>query len=344
MSTASKALEDIVGLILYSEWHDARSVVKYTDVDYRVFSDAASFVLHLGLERRTSSLLNNLCQSCDRSCIASPYTRETYRYTPLLALLLTPNGWLHPSFGKYLFALCDLINGILIYQLLKTDILPLTLASTGTSEKKGADEHTSDAKEIERKATIYSAVHLLNPLVFSISTRGSSESVLSLFGRWDLSAVLLGLSTHWKIYPIIYGVGCLGCVNDYVRSIVNLKTLRFASISAGTFILLGVGCYAIWGYPFLYESYLYHLHRLDHRIISRHSSLSLTSFVPQMGLALGLGLLFGRRREDLVFTWFVQTVVFVVFNKVCTSQYFLCEAYKLEFLGENVFFGLWIRG
>lgn len=35
-----------VGLILYSEWHDARSVVKYTDVDYRVFSDAARFLFH----------------------------------------------------------------------------------------------------------------------------------------------------------------------------------------------------------------------------------------------------------------------------------------------------------
>lgn len=109
-----------------------------------------------------------------------------------------------------------------------------------------------------------------------------------------------------------------------------------------------------WGYPFLYESYLYHLHRLDHRhnfspyfyltyltypSLSGAASASsasapflpfgtwtrlmrspLTSFVPQMGLALGLGFLFGRRKEDLVFTWFVQTVVFVVFNKVCTSQ------------------------
>jgi len=37
-----------VGLILYSEWHDARSVVKYTDVDYHVFSDAARFLFHPG--------------------------------------------------------------------------------------------------------------------------------------------------------------------------------------------------------------------------------------------------------------------------------------------------------
>lgn len=35
-----------VALILYSEWHDARSTVKYTDIDYRVFGDAAKFVLH----------------------------------------------------------------------------------------------------------------------------------------------------------------------------------------------------------------------------------------------------------------------------------------------------------
>ncbi len=37
-----------IGLIIYSEWHDAHSVVKYTDVDYRVFSDAAAFLLHPG--------------------------------------------------------------------------------------------------------------------------------------------------------------------------------------------------------------------------------------------------------------------------------------------------------
>ena len=37
-----------IGLIIYSEWHDSRSIVKYTDVDYRVFSDAATFLFQSG--------------------------------------------------------------------------------------------------------------------------------------------------------------------------------------------------------------------------------------------------------------------------------------------------------
>ncbi|KAJ3866994.1 PIG-M-domain-containing protein [Lentinula novae-zelandiae] len=80
-----------------------------------------------------------------------------------------------------------------------------------------------------------------------------------------------------------------------------------------TFVLLSGFCYLIWGYPFLYESYLYHLHRLDHRHNfspyfyltyltypnihegafqvdslspwTRMLQLSLTGFVPQMTLA-----------------------------------------------------------
>ena len=47
-------------LILYSEWHDARSVVKYTDVDYRVFSDAARFLLHPTTDNRAKGPLGHI--------------------------------------------------------------------------------------------------------------------------------------------------------------------------------------------------------------------------------------------------------------------------------------------
>jgi phosphatidylinositol glycan class M len=196
----------------------------------------------------------------------------------------------------------------------------------------------------------------------------------ALKDRWDAAAILLGVSTHWKVFPVIYGVGCLGVIGrsmrggkdsgliGWVRSVVNWKTVRFGVLSAGTFVALGAACYLMWvagynvylaiihnmlfrwGYPFLYESYLYHIHRLDHRhnfspyfylTYLTYPSLDgapvpppvlpflrspLISFVPQMTLSLGTGLLFGRRKEDLIFTWFVQTAVFVLFNKVCTSQ------------------------
>lgn len=155
-----------------------------------------------------------------------------------------------------------------------------------------------------------------------------------------------------------------------------------------------------WGYPFLYEAFLYHAHRLDHRhnfspyfyltylrypgsITSdslvlpkylRFLRSPLTNLVPQLFLSIGTGLIFGRRPMDLPFTWFVQTYTFVLFNRVCTSQYFLWytlfvpllaprmrfswlsgaiwvgtqalwlkEAYNLEFMGDDVYLGLWLR-
>ncbi|KAI0372911.1 glycosyltransferase family 50 protein [Pilatotrama ljubarskyi] len=410
-----------LALIVYSEWHDAHSVVKYTDVDYRVFSDAARFILHPSSDNRAEGPL------ADYLHVGSPYTRATYRYTPLLALLLTPNEWLHPSFGKFLFAACDILAGLLMYELLVSVILPhaqpAEVQQEGGKDDSGSASSGAAVESTQRLATFLVSLHLLNPLVFTISTRGSSESVLTLFvlatlyyalkGRWDVSAFLLGLSTHWKIYPFIYGVACLGVIGGRVlvgrglaglgRSLVNARTVRFGQVSAMTFVGLGAAMYAIWGQPFLQESYLYHLTRLDHRhnfspyfylvyltypsepftpepvLWKRLLRSPLTSFVPQMTLALGTGLLFGRRREDLVFAWFVQTFVFVVFNKVCTSQYFLWytlflpllvprlsmssrraitygavwigtqavwlgEAYNLEFLGQNVFFSLWVRG
>ena len=141
----------------------------------------------------------------------------------------------------------------------------------------GGDSKISTAVPISenasRRATLLVALHLLNPIVIGISTRGSSESVLTLFvlltlfcalrGRWDATAVLLGLSTHWKIYPVIYGVSCVGAIAtehqhggkkarprsiipgmiQYIDALVTTKTVRFVAISAGTFFILGLLMY-----------------------------------------------------------------------------------------------------
>lgn len=47
-------------LIAYSEWHDAHAVVKYTDVDYRVFSDATRFLLHPGGDNVAQGVVGKL--------------------------------------------------------------------------------------------------------------------------------------------------------------------------------------------------------------------------------------------------------------------------------------------
>src|SRR5260370_8141635 len=63
------------------------------------------------------------------------------------------------------------------------------------------------------------ALWLLNPMPANISTRGSAESFLGLIvistlafairGRMDAAAIFLGLATHFKIYPFIYGASLL---------------------------------------------------------------------------------------------------------------------------------------
>lgn len=186
--------------------------------------------------------------------------------------------------------MCDLVNGWLIYQLLVSEILPFTFRAKSTNNTCSSDgkhqepgreagisagsshqvENTLNVNakneqstlELSSLATLYTALHLFNPLVFTISTRGSSESVLALFvlltlyaavkSRWCAAAVMLGVSAHWKIYPVVYGVACLAVVGaeaerkrSYLRTLINMRTMSFAMVSAGTFGVLGAACYLV---------------------------------------------------------------------------------------------------
>ena len=84
-------------LIAYGQHQDETMEVLYTDVDYKVFTDAARHVYDGG----------------------SPYDRHTFRYSPLLAWLMVPNIVWSPNLGKLIFVLCDIFAGHLIYNILK---------------------------------------------------------------------------------------------------------------------------------------------------------------------------------------------------------------------------------
>ena len=267
--------------------------VKFTDVDYLVFTDAATFVANG----------------------ESPYNRATYRYTPLLAYLLLGNFWF-TYFGKLLFIIFDLLIG-------------------GLMEIQGVDP----------------SLWLYNPLIAIISVRGNAESFVSLIilsflylmkqNHFKFAAFIFGLACHVKIYPIIYAPTLLAYMNNANGSLFNrfkqcisLKSLNFFLISAFTFFVLLGFFYNLYGYKFIYETYLYHITRKDHRhnfsvyfyplylaqgtVYER--ILSLAGFFPQFILVGLIGLSFSDHLYDAVF---LQTILFVAFNKVITSQYLI---------------------
>lgn len=160
-----------VVLFFFGLWQDANAPLKYTDIDYFVFTDATRLVARG----------------------QSPYERDTYRYTPLLAWMLLPTTWSPAwfSFGKAIFAAGDIVAGWLIVRILRTSAgIPL--------------------EESLKLASIW----LLNPMVATISTRGSSEGLVGVIviallwavmqKRVVLAGVVLGLGVHFKIYPFIY--------------------------------------------------------------------------------------------------------------------------------------------
>ncbi|KAL4962197.1 glycosylphosphatidylinositol-alpha 1,4 mannosyltransferase I [Aspergillus stella-maris] len=283
-------------MLIYGAWQDANSPVKYTDIDYMVFTDAARYV----------------------SVGESPYARDTYRYTPLLAWMLLPTTWSIRgffAFGKALFALSDVLAGWLVAR-----SLVLTHGAGMSSER----------------ALKYACFWLLNPMVANISTRGSSEGLLSLLvvallwavlgRRVYLAGVLLGLGVHFKIYPFVYGVSILWWLDDtrttastaspasgswdlepksasasassssvqaksrsqtapstpapgpassgpttgvgitsQIVSFITPCRIQLTLTALVTFAALNAGMYALYGMPFLQHTYLHHLTRIDHR-------------------------------------------------------------------------------
>jgi len=234
--------------------------------------------------------------------------------------------------------------------------------------------------------------------------------------RIFLAAIVYGFAVHFKIYPIIYCLAFWLFISPngkekkggkkknrerkfyaILQNFFNIRRLKFGVISAITFISISWMMYLLYGYEYLYESYFYHVIRTDHRhnfsfyfyylyLTSQDSSkwVGIVLFIPQLLVLFGFPMKYfagadsqKRRKVSLVICMFLQTLCFVIFNKVCTAQYFiwymsllplvipyltttlpkflflagcwlaakflwLHHAYKLEFMGENTFSSVWV--
>lgn len=294
----------LVRVLLLAVGHvqDATLEVPYTDVDYFVFTDASRYVgVDFGpYSSCTVRVGTNVSPTCFfYRFIAhgdSPYERDTYRYSPLIAWTLIPNVFVHPMMGKCIFAAGDLLAGWLIREVL----LP-----------HGCSEY----------ACLFSmSVWLFNPYTMTISTRGSCESLVSIMmltvlyclsrGSVSVAAVTYGLATHLRIYPVIYALPLMVFLGNMYHSelvpgqrsklrlrrtasaslkeksrdlelvqsnsvaklvrqnlghLATRERLAFASVSAGVFLACGFICYLTYGAEFLHEAFLYHLSRNDIR-------------------------------------------------------------------------------
>lgn len=395
-----------LAFIIYGIYHDKISTVPYTDVDYRVFTDAARHVVSH----------------------ESPYKRHTYRYSPLVAVLLIPNVLLHDCFGKVLFSVVDILVGYLIRVIVnnihKTYIDHVSLEITennktlqplpapsnslalkrnnkqGRPRKKNKLNVSKNTKSgeglkvtdnISAIADVSMCIWLYNPLSIAIATRGNSDSIagflvlsvlyfLQVKKRCFIAGVLHGIAIHVRLYPIIYSLSLFMYLSSFsfyetedrrrsftnkqvkcteVAKIVQKTGVKRKTVFKREYLLylipnsnqlnLVFGCllsltmltgffFYLYGYEFLYETYIYHFVRHD----SRHNfSLYfylqyLTAGVknigiwqkvlitlPKLVLLLVLSVRYGLNKYSLNFSILTQTLVIVIYNTVLTSQYFV---------------------
>lgn len=307
--------------LLYCIYHDCHvDHIKYTDIDYHVFSNASKAIL----EGR------------------SPYDDIEYRYTPAVAVIFTPNIFTTFHFGKLLLIVADIIGGHLLYQLsiqqgthrIKSKyylalwmLNPMTVAIS-----------TRGSFEPILSLLILSSVHLL------------------VGGKHVYAGLLFGLSIHFKLYPIIYSFTLYfyitvkkpyltnqSRINYWIRTArPNANHFRFFLASVIAIASSSLLSYKLYGHDYLEQSFLYHLRRKDlqhnfspyfyiFRLYPRHHELiSYVAFIAQfIGItfmsAMNVSFENNRRTKNrkLSFSLFTTTFIFVSLNKVCTSQYFI---------------------
>lgn len=265
-----------------------------------------------------------------------------------------------PCYGKILFSLFDILTSYLIYSLCLIESagnkalsrrcsylwiynpLPIVICSRGSSESIILSLVLATLFLAKKKATGLAGI------VYGFSGTFITIRMIS----WMNSNLYLFFSTvHFKLYPIAYCLPLYLCTTQGLdtaklkhlplwKNILSITSHRIRLVVGSVlgFFIPTLICYYYYGDEFLQESYYYHLTRKDIRhnfstyfymlYLNWNTAgilgtiLSILTFAPQVILLITAAVLF-RNAGDLCFTIFVQTYCFVIFNKVCTSQYFL---------------------
>lgn len=206
--------------------------VRYTDIDYDVFTDAAEHVAHG----------------------RSPYERHTYRYTPFLAgFLALPQRyhgnslsirvWSRKYFGKIFFSIADAICGYIIVMLRRKKRSIRDKQQNLTDARGKSNRQTLSPDFVDALWWLY------NPLPINICTRGSAESLVVLLPvlgtvaiaemrpsesqerKWSsdiivracLAGILHGIGIHAKLYPLIYTVSFMAYFSHQQQSMSTTR-------------------------------------------------------------------------------------------------------------------------
>jgi len=181
-----------------------------------------------------------------------------------------------------------------------------------------------------------------------LSVRHSREKTSAPIRDALLSGISHGVSVHTKLYPIIYSLAYIiylgrhksgaTSITTLIKRVLSSQSITFGVAALSTFAVLTYLTYRLYGFEAIHHSLLYHLGRKDHRhnysiywygiYLSGGSgeesttfdSLQSFAFLPQIALLIYSAIKF--LPADLPFTLFLQTLIFVHFNKVLTGQYF----------------------
>ncbi|CAH8496913.1 unnamed protein product [Heterobilharzia americana] len=287
-------------LVVFSVWQDSvrwpDGQLRFTDVDYDVFSDAAQAFIdgkNIYVERYwlfskgKKSLTSTQVVSNNSDFFDIPID-ESQRHQSIPDVSVIAHIW-----GKLIFIMADLLCGYLQYKIIQDKLFQdnATLPDK-INPRTGQKSLSSNTNRLAVYFVCFG--WLFNPVTAVVSARGNADALQSCFvlaclwcilkHRIILAGLLYGLCIHLRIYPVIYSPSIYMWLMEEKKSdndnemsksqsrslfsvfmkLPNRNHLVFGFSCLLSLIILTGLCYLYFGgILFLQQAYIYHFSRSD---------------------------------------------------------------------------------